>query len=83
MQEGHMIKEHKTPFPIIVHVYKGEIDFGVNGTTVLLKEGDAISLPGTVPHDLKARQDSMIRLTLAKADQAERVEKVVVSSLKK
>lgn len=79
MKEGHFIKEHKAPLPIIVHVYKGEIDFGVDGTTVVLREGDAITLAGAVPHDLKARQDCMIRLTLAKADQAERVEKVVDS----
>jgi quercetin dioxygenase-like cupin family protein len=76
MKEGHVIKEHKAPLPIIVHVYKGEVDFGVDGTTVVLKEGDAITLAGAVPHDLKARRDSMIRLTLAKADQVERIEKV-------
>lgn len=79
MKAGHLIKEHKTPFPIIVHVYKGEIDFGVDGTTVVLKEGDAITLAGAVPHDLKARQDSMVRLTLSKADRVERVEQVVKS----
>lgn len=72
-----MIKEHKTPFPIIVHVYQGGIDFGVEGDTVILHEGDAIALPGAVPHDLRARVDSMIRLTLSKADRVERVEAVV------
>lgn len=82
MQEGHVIKEHKTPFPIIVHVYKGEIDFGIDGTTVVLAEGDAVTLKGGVPHDLKARRDCMIRLTLSKADQEERVEKVVAAATK-
>lgn len=83
LKAGHAIKEHQTPFPIIVHVYSGEIDFGVDGTTVVLHQGDAITLPGAVPHDLKARRDSMIRLTLAKADQAERVEKLADTTMSK
>ncbi|NJC26982.1 cupin domain-containing protein [Neolewinella antarctica] len=82
MKKGHVIKEHKSPLPIIVHVYQGEVNFGVDGTIVVLKEGDAITLAGGVPHDLEARKDCMLRLTLAKADRVERVEKVIASTVK-
>jgi len=77
MKEGHLIKEHKTPFPIIVHLLSGEIDFGVEGKSIHLSAGDAITLAGGVPHDLTARQDSTLRLTLSKQDRVERVEDVV------
>jgi len=77
MKKDHVIKEHKTPFPIIVHLLSGEIDFGVEGNSVRLGAGDAITLAGGVPHDLTALQDSTLRLTLSKQDRVERVEKVV------
>lgn len=80
LKQGQIMKEHKAPYPIIVHVLDGEIDFGVQGKKHLLKKGDIITLTGNIPHDLTARRDSIIRLTLSKLDKAERVEKVVTKS---
>lgn len=77
MKSGQIMKEHKAPFPIIVHILEGEIDFGVNGEISLLKKGAILTLEGNVPHDLKAREDSIVRLTLSKLDSASRVEKVI------
>jgi len=77
---GQGLKEHKTPFPIVVEVFDGAIDFGVNGKTQSLKKGDLIALSGNVPHDLKAKEDSIVRLSLTKADMAERVVEVAKNS---
>ncbi len=66
--ETSFSKEYKSPFPIIVYVSGGAIDFGVDGTTTLVQANDAVTLDGGVPHDLRAREDSIIRLTLAKAE---------------
>ena len=77
---GQGLKEHKTPFPIVVEVFDGAIDFGVNGENKVLKKGDLIALAGNVPHDLKATEDSIVRLSLTKADTAERVEEVAKNS---
>lgn len=77
LKQGQMMKEHKAPFPIIVHVLVGEIDFGVEGTIHSLKRGNIVTLPGNTPHDLKALKDSVVRLTLSKLDKPERVEKVI------
>lgn len=80
LKSGQAMKEHKTPFPIIVHLLEGEINFGVQGTVHLLKKGAIITLEGDVPHDLTALKDSIVRLTLSKLDKAERVEKVAENS---
>lgn len=80
LKKGQLMKEHKAPFPIIVHIVKGSIDFGVEGTVHVLEQGDIITLAANIPHDLLAKSDSIVRLTLSKLDTAERVEKVVANS---
>lgn len=71
-----VMKEHKTPFPIVVELVEGEINFGVQGEILELKKGDLIALEGGIPHDLKALSESVVRLTLSKLDQSERVKQV-------
>ena len=80
LRKGQLMKEHKAPFPIIVHMVEGNIDFGVEGTVRLLKQGDMITLAANIPHDLLAISDSIVRLTLSKLDAVEQVEKVVANS---
>ena len=80
LKHGQTMKKHKAPFPIIVHILEGKIDFGVEGEIKLLKKGDAISLDANIDHDLIAKQDSVVRLTLSKLDDALRVEKVADES---
>lgn len=77
LKEGQIMKEHKTPFPIIIHVLEGKIELGVNGTAHLLKSGAIIALEGNVPHDLNAKENSIIRLTLSMQDKVERVNDVI------
>lgn len=74
LKEGQTMKEHKTAFPIVVHILEGEIDFGVQGQVHNLIKGAILSLEGNVPHNLIALKDSIVRLTLSKSDRAERVE---------
>lgn len=77
---GQVMKEHKTPFPIVVEIFEGAIDFGVKGEVHHLKKGDLIALEGGIPHDLKALEKSTVRLSLNKADSAQRVEDVAKKS---
>lgn len=79
LKKGQLMKEHKTPFPILVEVFRGRVDFGVRGEIHHLSEGDIIALEGNVPHDLVGTEDSIIRLTLSKSDTAERVRQVAQS----
>jgi len=78
-KKGQLMKEHKTPFPIIVEIFNGAIDFGVNGIKQHLTAGKLIALEGNVPHDLTATEDSIVRLSLSKKDKVERVQNVETS----
>ena len=53
-KKGQLMKEHKAPFPIVVEVFEGSIDFGVVGKISTLNRGDLIPLDSNVPHDLTA-----------------------------
>ncbi|MDT7829478.1 cupin [Pricia sp. S334] len=79
-KEGQVMKRHRTPFPIVVEIFDGCIDFGVNGDVHTLKKGDLIALDGGVPHDLTATVDSIVRLSLNRGDTAKRVEDVAKTS---
>jgi len=76
LKERQIMKEHKAPFPIIVHLLEGELEFGVEGELIVLKKGDILSLEGNIPHDLTALKDSIVRLTLSKLDDVRRVNEV-------
>ncbi len=80
LKQGQIMKEHKAPYPIIVHLLEGAINFGIQGKIHLLKSGDIITLGANIPHDLEALKDSIVRLTLSKQDKTERVERVITNS---
>ena len=76
-KEGQVMKDHKTSFPISVEIFEGEIDFGVGEVLYTLIKGDIVSLDASVVHNLKANKDSIVRLTLSKADSVSRVQGVL------
>ncbi|WP_088323696.1 AraC family ligand binding domain-containing protein [Polaribacter tangerinus] len=76
-KEGQVMTAHKAPLAIVVQVLKGAIDFGVYDEIIPLKSGDLISLEPNVIHHLSAIKESVVRLTLLKLDNIERLEKVL------
>ena len=75
LHKGTTMKEHKTAFPIVIEMIDGAVDFGVNNEVILIKKGDLIALESNVPHNLRAQENTIIRLTLTKSDLTSRVEK--------
>jgi quercetin dioxygenase-like cupin family protein len=75
-REGQVMKKHQTKFPITVEIVEGNMNFGVNDVIHQLKKGDLVALEGNVPHDLNAKSDCIVRLTLSKLDSVERVKGV-------
>lgn len=77
LKKGHVIEEHSAPYPIVLAIFKGGIEFGMSDKTHTLKEGDIISIEGNVLFDLTAKEDSIIRLSLSKQDTIERIEDLI------
>lgn len=77
LKSGQVMKAHQTPFPIVVELFDGKLDFGIGDVVYHLEKGDILTLEGAVVHDLKALEDSIVRLTLSKYDKVERVENVI------
>lgn len=78
-KKNQLMKKHQTKFPITVQIVEGAIDFGVNNKMYNLKKGNLVSLEGSVPHDLLAVEDSIVRLTLSKLDTVDRVKNVATN----
>ncbi len=76
LKKGLEMRSHKTPYPIVVHLLEGAIDFGLHNETLHLKAGDIIALEGDVEHNLFATENSVVRLSISKFDKVERVENV-------
>ena len=76
MREGQFMKEHEAPFPIIIELFDGEIEFGVHGKKQILKKGDIIALESNVPHDLSCISNCIIRLSISVLDKIDRINKI-------
>lgn len=74
--KDQIMEDHQAPFAITVQVIAGEIDFGTVAENVILFPGDLVSLKPHVVHNLKANEDSVVRLTLSKLDTVKRVKEI-------
>ncbi len=76
-KKDQIMKDHKTSFPISVEIFEGSIDFGVNNEIYTLVKGDIVALEANIVHNLKANENSIVRLTLSKSDSVNRVKGVL------
>ncbi|WP_276091456.1 cupin [Pedobacter sp. JY14-1] len=66
LKKDQEMKAHKATYPIVVSVVEGCIDFGVGEQRHLLEKGMLVALDANVSHDLVAKRDSIVRLSLNK-----------------
>jgi quercetin dioxygenase-like cupin family protein len=64
MDAGAVLREHRAPVPILVHVVSGRILFRVDGAEYDLTAGGTIQVTASEPHELEAVEPSHVLLTL-------------------
>lgn len=77
LKAGQVMKEHTAPYPIIIEIFEGAINFGVDGVKQQLNKGDIITLGENVPHDLEGINDSIVRLSVSQYDNPKRIEAII------
>ncbi|TAL67039.1 MAG: cupin domain-containing protein [Bacteroidetes bacterium] len=67
--EGQSLSEHTAPFDAFAQVIDGEAEITIGGINHHLIAGDAIIMPGGVPHAVKAtKQFKMLLVMVKQAD---------------
>ena len=79
MVKEQVMNDHSAPLPIAVCVMKGSIEFRTKDDMITMQTGDIVGLEPSVKHNLLALEESVVRLTLAKADSANRVKEAANS----
>ena len=72
-KKDQVMKEHKTQYPITVMTLQGSIEFSIGNEKTILNQGDIIAVDGNIMHELKALEESVVKLSLHKNDTVERV----------
>ncbi|WP_104748785.1 cupin domain-containing protein [Helicobacter cetorum] len=79
MPKGVVMDKHQAPGAISVQVLEGKIWFEVENEKFEMLKGALISLDAKIPHSLGGLEDSVLRLSLSKNDNVDRVKGVHVS----
>ena len=58
------LSEHTAPYDALAHVLDGEVEITLDGKPFQLKTGDAIIMPATIPHAVKALTRFKMLLTM-------------------
>jgi quercetin dioxygenase-like cupin family protein len=64
--QGEGLSEHTTPHDALVHVLDGRADITLAGEVHRLEAGDALVMPGGVPHALHAPDRFIMSLVMLK-----------------
>ena len=64
---GHELKEHTTPWPLLLQVLEGEGTITAGGENHQVSAGAWLGLPAAMPHAVSAKTPLKLLLTLLKA----------------
>jgi quercetin dioxygenase-like cupin family protein len=65
--QGEGLSEHTAPFDALVQVLEGVVEVTIGGKPYMLKQGESIIMPATIPHALKAVEKFKMMLTMIKS----------------
>lgn len=77
LPKGQVMKRHFSPYPIIIYMVNGRVELGLEEAIFSMTGGDIIALEAGEIHNLVAKENTLIRLTLSKQDKIERVDNVI------
>lgn len=77
LAKDSIMREHKAPFDIHVQVLSGKIWFEVQNQRIELNTLDMISLKADISHSLGGLEDSIVRLSLSKSDNIQRINTIL------
>lgn len=77
LAKDSIMREHKAPFDIHVQVLSGKIWFEVQNQRIELNTLDMISLKADILHSLGGLEDSIVRLSLSKSDNIQRINTIL------
>lgn len=61
---GHLLKEHSTPFPLLMQALDGELLVRADGVETTLRPGGVIRMDAALRHEVEAVSDARLMLTL-------------------
>ena len=64
---GQELSEHTAPYDALLHVLDGEAEITISGRQFLLRTGEAIIMPASESHAVKATHQFKMLLTMIKA----------------
>lgn len=65
--QGEGLSEHTAPFDAMVQVLDGVVEITIGGKPYILKRGESIIMPATIPHALKAIEKFKMILIMIKS----------------
>jgi quercetin dioxygenase-like cupin family protein len=64
--QGQALSEHTAPFDALVEVLEGEVELVIGGKKVPAKAGQAVLMPGGIPHAVNATTRFKMLLTMVR-----------------
>lgn len=64
--KGQSLSEHTAPYDAAVLILEGTAEILIAGKSYILNEGDFITMPANVPHDVKAAEKFKMLLFMIK-----------------
>ena len=62
--KGQALSEHSAPYDALVQVVEGELEISIGGESHKVTSGRWLLMPADIPHALKAKEPSVMLLTM-------------------
>ena len=69
LKKGQSMIDYESEYTILLHLLQGAAELHVNAKTFPLERGDMVQIAQEVKHDIIAKSDTLIRLSLRKEPQ--------------